>query len=103
MAKVDLGEVNVQTSPNSEMEYVTIPERDLFDMPHPNIQLNNNKYGPGTHHLTKLIALYVKDRLKAYERGNVRLMRNIKDSEAETLMQRGFNASGSVGAATTNF
>ena len=101
MAKIDLAEVKAPTSSEDVYEYVTIPERDLFDMPHPNIQINETRYGPGKHYVAKQVADVLKDRLQQYEMSNVRLMRPVRDHKAEQLMQRGYSPNSA--AQTTNF
>lgn len=101
MAKIDLPEIKAPASSEEVYEYVTIPARDLFDMPHPNIQINETKYGPGKHYVTKQVADVLKDRLEEYERGNVRLMRPVRDHKAENLMQRGYSPNSAQ--MTTNF
>lgn len=77
--------------------YVTIPEFDLFDMQHPAIRINHMEFGPGQHFLDKEIADTVEERLKAYSRGNVRILQPRRDTDAENLLNRG------RGSATTNF
>jgi hypothetical protein len=63
-------------------EYVTVPDLDLFDYPHPGVGINREHYGPGTHRLPKAIAAEVKDRLSVYERQNVRILQPKKDMRA---------------------
>jgi len=101
MAKIDLAEIKAPNSSEEVYEYVTIPDRDLFDMPHPNIQINETKYGPGRHYVTKQVAACLHDRLREYEMSNVRLMRPVKDHKAEQLMQRGYSPNS--GQMTTSF
>lgn len=80
--------------------YVGIPETDLFDMIHPTIHINHMAYGPGTHYVDNAVADTLENRLKAYARGNARLLQPRPDSDAERLVSL---ARGSSGTATTNF
>lgn len=94
--KVDTPNIT-PTASTSGKRYVTIPEFDLFDMQHPDICINHMHFGPGTHFLDKEVADTVEDRLKAYARGNVRILQPRRDTEAENLLNRG------RGNRTTNF
>lgn len=77
--------------------YVTIPDTDLFDQPHPPIRINSFSFGPGTHWLSNEIAGTVEERLKAYTRANVRVLQPKRDQESERLVEQG------RGSATTTF
>jgi hypothetical protein len=72
-----------------EFEYVTIPELDLFDYPHPGVGINREHYGPGTHKLPKDIAAEVKDRLRVYEAQNIRILQPRKDMRALRDLAKG--------------
>lgn len=65
-----------------QFEYVTIPDKDLFDFPHPGIGLNREHYGPGTHKLPLDIAREVKTRLAIFEAQNIRILQPRKDMRA---------------------
>lgn len=65
-----------------EFEYVTVPEKDLFDYPHPGIGLNRDHFGPGTHKLPYEVAQEVKKRLAIFEAQNIRILQPRKDMRA---------------------
>jgi virulence-associated protein VagC len=65
-----------------DFEYVTIPERDMFDLPHPGIGNNREHFGPGTHKLPKDVAFDVKERLRIFEAQNIRILQPRKDARA---------------------
>ena len=75
--------VAAPTKPTTpEFEYVTIPERDMFDYPHPGIGHNREFYGPGTHKLPYDVAQEVKERLAIFEAQNIRILQPRKDLRA---------------------
>jgi hypothetical protein len=92
-AKVDLP----VAPPKATHRYVTVPDTDLFDMPHPAITVNGTPYGPGTHYLESELAGTVEDRLKVHTRQNVRILQPKRDVEAERIVDRG------RGSSTTAF
>jgi hypothetical protein len=88
---------DVATTPVAEapaFEYVTIPERDMFDYPHPGVAINRDHFGPGTHKLPLDIAREVKERLAKFEAQNIRILQPRKDLRAlEAIARnRGSNA-----------
>lgn len=93
-AKVD-NPVVPSTKPTHR--YVTVPDTDLFDYPHPSIRINQHAYGPGTHYLPSELADTVEERLKAYTRSNVRLLQPKRDMESEKAVEQG------RGVGTTSF
>lgn len=98
MAKIDLPEMPVKTV---EKEYVDIPQRDIFDMPFPNISIGEHKYEAGQkHYVDAQVAFTLKDRIRAVERANIRLMQPRKDANAEATVARENNRGGAI---TTNF
>lgn len=74
--------MTVEQEVEPDFEYVTIPERDMFDLPHPGISHNRDHFGPGTHKLPKDIAFDVKDRLRVFEAQNIRILQPRKDLRA---------------------
>lgn len=85
------------SAPRATHRYVTIPDTDLFDYPHPAIRINQHIFGPGTHHIESELADTVEERLKAYTRSNVRLLQPKRDMDSERVVEQG------KGLATTNF
>lgn len=63
-------------------EYVTIPESDIFDFPHPGVRINRDHFGPGTHKLPLKTAQEVKERLAIFDAQNIRIMQPRKDLRA---------------------
>lgn len=94
VAKVDNPSVE---APKPAKRYVTIPERDLFDQPHPAIRINHFTFASGTHYLDAELANTVEERLLAYTRANIRILQPTRDISSEKLLERG------QGIATTNF
>lgn len=79
MPKVDL--------PNTEAtkathRYVTVPDTDMFDMPHPGIRVNHDSFGPGTHYLPTELANTVEASLRDYELANRRILQPRQDANA---------------------
>lgn len=95
--KVDNPEV---PSTKATHRYVTVPDTDLFDQSHPPIRINSMSFGPGTHWIENELANTVEERLKAYQRSNVRILQPKRDTESERLVEVNRGTSGS---ATTNF
>lgn len=87
-----------EQAPKPTHRYVTIPDTDLFDQPHPHIKINHFDFGPGTHYLETELAGTVEDRLKAYTRANVRILQPNRDMESENII-----AQGGRGTPTTHF
>lgn len=58
-----------------EMEYITIPEKDLFDHPFSGIWINRTEYKPGTHLVEKDIAMFLKERLDTWQHEQMRQLR----------------------------
>lgn len=66
-----------------EMEYITLPELDMYDYPFPDIWHNKDKFERGkTYLVAKPIAEEVKRRIEIFEAQNLRLMQPRKDLKA---------------------
>lgn len=63
----------LETAP--DMEYITVPDRDLFDHPFSGIWINKTEYKPGTHLVEKGIAMYLKERLDVWQQEQIRQLR----------------------------
>lgn len=79
MAKVDMPSVEPVQATH---RYVTIPDTDMFDMPHPGIRINHENYGPGTHYLDSERANTVEASLRDYEVANRRILQPRQDANA---------------------
>ena len=77
--------VEVSEDNKVDWEYVTIPETDLYDEPHPSIWNNRTEFAPGTHHLSPEMAADLKDRLKVFQESQRRILRGTPDKR--TLQQ----------------
>lgn len=86
MPKVDLPEVGPVPTTH---RYVTVPDTDLFDMPHPGVRLNTEVYGPGTHYLDKERADTVEGCLRDYEIANRRILQPRQDANAIAAVNKG--------------
>ncbi|CAN5950542.1 unnamed protein product [Sphagnum jensenii] len=73
----------------STHRYVTVPDTDMFDMPHPGVRLNSEAYGPGTHYLDKERADTVEACLKDYERANIRILQPRLDEKSVNQVNKG--------------
>ena len=71
--------VEVSEDNKADWEYVTIPETDLYDEPHPSIWNNRREFAPGTHHLSPEMAADLKDRLKVFAASQRRILRGTPD------------------------
>lgn len=92
MPKIDLP----VTEKKPETEFVTVPEIDLFDQPFPTIRLSRHEFHAGkTYELDPATAGSLKDRIKAWEKANVRILQPRKDLESERVMHR-INTIGAV-------
>lgn len=85
MPKVDLPELEA-TKPTHR--YVTVPDTDMFDMPHPGVRLNTETYGPGTHYLDEQRATTVQACLDDYELANRRILQPRQDAKAINAVNR---------------
>lgn len=92
----------VEPNEKAAKRYVTIPDTDLFDMPHQPVIINGIPYGPGTHLLEAELAGTVEERLKAYTQSNVRILQPRRDFSAEQTVDRN-RGSANAGSRTVNF
>ena len=73
-------EFNEKTASNDEKlergwRYITIPDRDVYDFEFKGIYLNNEHFSPGKHLVHPDKADSIEERLVAWQKYNVRLMR----------------------------
>jgi hypothetical protein len=71
-----------------EFVYVTIPETDMFDYPHPGVGINQNHYGPGTHYVPKAIADEIIRVCAVFDAQNVRILQPKRDMKALTALYK---------------
>lgn len=84
----------VETTPaevKKELVMIEIPERDMFDYPHPPVQINSNyNFEPGqTYWVEKDIATEVNRILKAKERQDIRVLQPRIDQRAINDLNKG--------------
>lgn len=80
MAVIDL------TKGNEKGEFVEIPEFDMYDHPHPKVQINKWEFLPGNKYkIPEALAQEVKRILKSKNESDIRLLRPRKDRR--TLQQ----------------
>jgi hypothetical protein len=70
------------TTKATEMEYVDIPEVDIYDYPFQGVMINELKFPPGRHFVTKELAKEINEILARWEEQDKRLMRPNKDKRA---------------------
>jgi|SRR5579859_1362661 len=81
---VPVKELDAKTATTEEKleagwRYVTIPDKDPYDYVFKGIYLNDKFFPPGTHLMEKDVADSIEERLAAFARYNVRLMRPTAD------------------------
>lgn len=61
-------------TPKETWQYVTVPEEDATGLKYPPIGLNKIEFKAGeTYHVPQVIAAYVNERIRAYNKSVVRL------------------------------
>lgn len=69
--------------------FVTIPSEDIYGYQFEGLWNNKDLFGPGTHLLAPGLADALEDRLKAWNRAQLRLMRPTSDTKAQRMADRG--------------
>jgi hypothetical protein len=83
--------------PKADWEWVEVPDEDLFGEEHNGISINFEKYGPGRHFVSPVIAKELKLRLKEDQRAQIRILQPNVDRKMQEIMSRnGKRASGNV-------
>jgi hypothetical protein len=91
----ELKAAKAEAKPEQHYEYVTIPERDLFDYPMHSFWMNSTEYKPGTHFVPADIAVSLRERLTLFQRGQIRIMQPNIDRKAVNDAN-GFRAAGTA-------
>lgn len=69
-------------------EFVTIPAMDMYDYPHPKVQINRQSFLPGqTYKAPAVLAKEVKRILASKNESDIRLLRPRKDRKAINAIQ----------------
>jgi hypothetical protein len=72
----------------TDMEYVEIPAKDLFDVPFGGFWNNKDHYGPGTHLVSAEVAAHLRERLEVWRDEQIRQLRPNADKRVTSAMQR---------------
>lgn len=83
-------------------EYVTMPESDVLDRKFPIIRVNHRDFKPGeTYELEAELASTVKERIKAWQKSQLRLVQPKSDDKSiETMTKNGQGGGGYVNPNT---
>ncbi len=93
---------NAWDTPRETWEYVTVPEEDALGKTFPRVTLSGphteHAFEAGqTYHIPSQVAEYVKDRIKVFNRGCVRLIQSNLDTKAQlAVAQHGSAAAAGV-------
>lgn len=100
MAKIDMPVTSGKDTRGKR--WVKVPEKDLFDFPHPAIRVNLQAYEPGeSYFLDADVADWVENRILMKRSADIRVMRPNKDIESEMIMNQ-FGAGARVGNVSKN-
>lgn len=66
----------------STWEWVEVPETDMFDYRMDPVQINRRDFGPGRHLVPPIIASQIRERLKAKELEDIRVLSPRKQLKA---------------------
>lgn len=89
MPKIDMPELEVKKSSKT---FVTVPEHDIFDKPFATLRLGPHVFEAGvTYELEEPLATTLKERIRVWEKANIRLLQPKKDdvSEAQVDFSKG--------------
>lgn len=91
--EVKSAQVNAWETPKETWEYVTVPEEDALGKEFPRVTLSGphteHAFEAGeTYHVPAQVADYVKDRIKVFNRGCVRLIQSNLDTGAQLAVQK---------------
>jgi hypothetical protein len=105
MSKLEASEIKESVKPTptgDEFMYVSIPQTDLFDQPHPGVRLNRHKFEAGkTYSVRADVAIEVEDRLKKFNVEQVRLLRPNADRKSLNEVNRGSQWTSRTGGVST--
>jgi hypothetical protein len=93
MSKLEASEIAEVSKPainEDKFVHITIPATDLYDHTHPGVQLNRHRFEPGKTYLVRAdVAGEIENRLKLFDREQVRLLRPNADRKALNDVNRG--------------
>ena len=88
MAKIDVPAVTSGTTEGRGKRWVEVPQKDLFDFPHPTIRVNLQEFPPGKYFLDAELADFVEDRIRLKYQADIRIMRPSQDVTSQNAMNR---------------
>lgn len=94
-------DVAAESTTGQKMEYVTLPEKDMFDYPFSGISINRDHYGPGTHLVPSDIAEELRTILARAQAQDIRILQPRKDFKALEAIYKN-RGSGSVDMTRDN-
>lgn len=95
--------ISAWDTPRETWEYVTVPEEDPLGKEFPRVTLSGPKQehvflAGQTYHVPSEVAAYVKDRVKVFNRGCVRLLQPNVDTQAQRAVSMGSQAAAQIGS-----
>lgn len=95
MAKIDAPVIASQPEAPVKV-YVTIPDEDLFEMSHPEIQINGTRYLPGKHYVTADVGGEIERLVRGWAKAQIRLNRPGQDRKVRARMESQSQVRGAV-------
>lgn len=74
--------MSTETVKTAEFEYVTVPERDLFDYPFGSVFINKDEFAPGVHAVSPEIAGELRRILARRLEADMRVLQPGRDRRA---------------------
>lgn len=91
--------VDVWTTDETTWQFVTIPDEDPLGKEFPNVSINKHVFMAGqTYKVPGVIADYVRDRVKVFNRSCVRLLQPNRDIAAENAVYFGSKTASQIGS-----
>lgn len=89
MAKIDTPVVTSDKNEGRGKRWVSIPQNDLFDFPHPTVRVNVQEFEPGQKYFVDAdLADFIEDRLRLKYEADIRVMRPSQDVKSQNAMNR---------------
>lgn len=101
MPKIDVAIPTTSGQDERGKRWVEVPEKDLFDFPHPVIRINLLEFGPGKHFVEANVADWIEERLRRKYQSDIRVMRPQQDYTSQNAMTR-FGAGARTGGFSKN-
>lgn len=86
MPKIDLPVTNGPVATADNKRWVSIPDKDMFDMGFPTIRINRLEFAPGRHYVDNDLADTIERLVATKVKGDVRVMSPKKDISSENAM-----------------